>query len=91
MILVISRFGFEGWIWVLIAAVPDLRIFFTFSRETHIMIDSEIIFDTTESRQSKTFSPIDKCESKARVESFFGCKLWLTGDYLPSETVSNDF
>ena len=27
-ILVISRFGFEGWIWVLIASVPDLCIFF---------------------------------------------------------------
>ena len=24
VILVISRFGFEGWIWVLIASVPDL-------------------------------------------------------------------
>ena len=23
VILVISRFGFEGWIWVLIASVPD--------------------------------------------------------------------
>ena len=26
-LLVISRFGFEGWIWVLIASVPDLRFF----------------------------------------------------------------
>ena len=25
---VISRFGFEGWIWVLIASVPDLNILF---------------------------------------------------------------
>ena len=24
-------FGFEGWIWVLIASVPDLCILFTFS------------------------------------------------------------
>ena len=30
LILVISRFGFEGWIWVLIASVPDLCILFTF-------------------------------------------------------------
>ena len=30
MILVISCFGFEGWIWVLIASVPDLCILFTF-------------------------------------------------------------
>ena len=28
-ILVISRLGFEGWIWVLIASVPDLCILFT--------------------------------------------------------------
>ena len=26
---VISRFGYEGWIWVLIASVPDLCILFT--------------------------------------------------------------
>ena len=26
VILVIFRFGFEGWIWVLIASVPDLCI-----------------------------------------------------------------
>ena len=25
-----ARFGFEGWIWVLIASVPDLYILFTF-------------------------------------------------------------
>ena len=28
VILVISRFGFEGWIWVLTASVPDLCILF---------------------------------------------------------------
>ena len=28
MILVIARFGFEGWIWVLIASVPDLCILY---------------------------------------------------------------
>ena len=26
VILVISRFGFEGWIWVLIASVPGICI-----------------------------------------------------------------
>ena len=26
----IFRFGFEGWIWVLIASVPGLCILFTF-------------------------------------------------------------
>ena len=31
VILVISRFGFEGWIWVLIALVPGHCIFVTFS------------------------------------------------------------
>ena len=30
VILVISRFGFEGWIWVLVASVPDLCILLTF-------------------------------------------------------------
>ena len=30
VILVISRFGFEGWSWVLIASVPDLCIRFAF-------------------------------------------------------------
>ena len=29
VILVISRFGFDGWIWVLIASVPGLCILFT--------------------------------------------------------------
>ena len=29
VILVISRFYFEGWIWVLIASVPCLCILFT--------------------------------------------------------------
>ena len=29
-ILLISRFGFEGWIWVLIASVPDICILFTY-------------------------------------------------------------
>ena len=28
--LVISRFGFGGWVWVVIASVPDLCIRFTF-------------------------------------------------------------
>ena len=31
LVLVISRFGFEGWIWVLIASVPDLCIHFIFT------------------------------------------------------------
>ena len=30
VILAISNFGFEGWIWVLIASVPDLCILHTF-------------------------------------------------------------
>ena len=30
VILVISRFCFEGWIWVQIASVPDRCILFTF-------------------------------------------------------------
>ena len=30
VILVISRFGFEGWSWVLIALVPGIGILLTF-------------------------------------------------------------
>ena len=30
VILVISHLGFEGWIWVLFASVPDLCILLTF-------------------------------------------------------------
>ena len=41
MILVISRFCFEGWIWVLIASVPDLCILFTFTNSTN---DVSILF-----------------------------------------------
>ena len=33
VILVISRFGFGGWIWVLIASVPYLGMLFTFKRD----------------------------------------------------------
>ena len=31
VILVVSEFGFEGWIWVLIDSVPDLCILLTFT------------------------------------------------------------
>ena len=30
LLIVISRFGFESWIWVQIASVPDLCILFSF-------------------------------------------------------------
>ena len=40
--LVISRFGFEGWIWVLIAEVPDLCIRFTFIKEFRHRLDFEL-------------------------------------------------
>ena len=29
MVLVVSRFGFGGWVWVLVASVPDFCIRFT--------------------------------------------------------------
>ena len=32
-------FGFEGWIWVLIASVPDLSILFAFKLDT----DQEVL------------------------------------------------
>ena len=36
LVLVIAHFGFEGWIWVLIASVPGLCIRFTFLMIRHI-------------------------------------------------------
>ena len=38
VILFISCFGFEGRIWVLIASVPDVCIFFTFIYLCHISL-----------------------------------------------------
>ena len=40
--VVISRFGFEGWIWVQIAEVPDLCIRFTFIKEFRHRLDFEL-------------------------------------------------
>ena len=40
--LVISRFGFEGWSWVLIASVPDLCILFTFCKLFCKIMDSRL-------------------------------------------------
>ena len=36
--LVISRFGFDGWIWVPIASVPGLCILFTLTAKTQNMV-----------------------------------------------------
>ena len=30
LVLVVSRFGFGGWIWILIASVPEFCVLFTF-------------------------------------------------------------
>ena len=38
MILVISRFGFEGWIWVLVASVPDLCILLLLTRKNQSLV-----------------------------------------------------
>ena len=38
VIFVISRFGFEGWNWVLIASVSDLCIFINFTCCSNIFI-----------------------------------------------------
>ena len=45
--LVISRLGFEGWSWVLIASVPDLCILFTFESvcSTHFHLQMDIILN----------------------------------------------
>ena len=47
MIFVISRFGIEGWVWVLIASVPDLCIFLTFATVREKSLEYEI-FSTSE-------------------------------------------
>ena len=31
VILLISRFGFKGWVWIQVASVPDLCVLFTFN------------------------------------------------------------
>ena len=41
----IFRFGFEGWIWDLITAVPGLSILFTFT-------DENLVFGTVQSGPS---------------------------------------
>ena len=51
IILVISRFGFEGWSWFLIASVPDLCILFTFI--LLISVNIVQILDTDIQRQRK--------------------------------------
>ena len=37
--LVLSRFGFEEWIWVPIASVPDLFILLTFNKAVNLKTD----------------------------------------------------
>ena len=44
VILVISHFGFEGWILVLSASVPDICILFTFISNTPFWNDSAAHF-----------------------------------------------
>ena len=43
MILIISRFGFEGWIWVPIASVSDPCILFTFTTVSVFIIISNVL------------------------------------------------
>ena len=42
VILVISRFGFKGWIGVLIASVPGLCILFTFKHRQQLLRETRI-------------------------------------------------
>ena len=44
VILVISRLGFEGWIWVLIASVHGLCIPFTLDLFSGQILDIQILF-----------------------------------------------
>ena len=45
VILVISRFGYEGWIWVLIASFPDLCILFTLFFSNQLFYFSDQLYD----------------------------------------------
>ena len=46
-ILVISRFGFEGWLWVLITSVPGLCILLTFIGSLMIRLSFFLISSIT--------------------------------------------
>ena len=78
VILVISQFGFEGWIWVLIALGPDLCILFTSSL-------SSIMSGTVPGRaRLSTNDPIRitcPCNEDPLTPHFYIVKLGFTGVY----------
>ena len=45
VILVISRFGFEGWIWVLIASVPDLCRYSSGRKSLSILVHGALLIE----------------------------------------------
>ena len=61
LILVVFRFGFEGWICVLIAPVPDMCILFT-------SVDSCYIFQTI-----PDFGYVQTSTSSSRMSSSLIC------------------
>ena len=45
VILVIFRFGFEGWIWVLIASVPDLCHYSSGRKSLSILVHGALLIE----------------------------------------------
>ena len=78
MVLVISRFGFECWIWVLITSVPDLCILFTFGlKSVNIKIFNDIPLSCF--KLIKMYEYIDWmiCKPEHSIYSIW-CQVWPT-------------
>ena len=56
VILFISRFGFEGWIWVLIASVPGLCILLTLKTVNIMSIKVYNLLSNTQSVGSECYT-----------------------------------
>ena len=71
VILVISRFVFKGWIWVLIASVPDLCIFL--AHLSRRLIGELIVYTVQVSsvRRPSTFSNDISSEAVRQILSIF--------------------
>ena len=63
--LVISHFGYEGWIWDLIAPVPGLYILLTFTHSCHL--DEPILLFRVASHQRKTMKTSLRTEKSKDV------------------------
>ena len=77
MILVISSFGFEGWIWVLIPSVPDLCILLTFN--VHFQEIARSYGDLLSSKRQHEDAAIMYVKGESwdhALESYMACNHW---------------